>query len=346
MTTVSTPPLAPLTDRVAAPSQVPLPDAALGLAWGPLGPDDAADLHGLVAAVEEADRAPARMAPEEVAELFEGAWRDLALDTLGGRDADGVLRAYADVDTAPGDRSVVRAFVRGGVHPDWRRRGVGTALLAWSQARARQLLAASGKELPARIALYADDSAAATVALLERSPFTPARYYTDMRRDLAVPLPQPRALDGVRLEPWSPERDESVRVAHNEAFSDHWGSEPRTAEQWTQHRSMFAPGWSVVAVDTASDEVVGYALSGRYEQDWPVVGYSSGYTELLGVRRPWRGRGLAVALLVAVMEAYRADGMQFAELGVDTANPSGAHGLYASLGYEAYHSSTMWSIEL
>ena len=46
------------------------------------------------------------------------------------------------------------------------------------------------------------------------------------------------------------------------------------------------------------------------------------------------------------MAAYRADGMEYAELGVDTANQSGAHGLYAGLGYAVFHSSTMFSIEL
>jgi hypothetical protein len=46
------------------------------------------------------------------------------------------------------------------------------------------------------------------------------------------------------------------------------------------------------------------------------------------------------------MAAYRADGMDMAELGVDTANQSGAHRLYEGLGYAVFHSSTMFSIEL
>ena len=93
-------------------------------------------------------------------------------------------------------------------------------------------------------------------------------------------------------------------------------------------------------------EVAGYLLSGRYEHDWPVIGYKAGYTDLLGVRRAWRGRRLARALLATVMAAYQADGMDFAELGVDTANQSGAHRLYEGLGYAVFHSSTLFSIEL
>ncbi len=53
-----------------------------------------------------------------------------------------------------------------------------------------------------------------------------------------------------------------------------------------------------------------------------------------------------MSILAEVMRAYRADGMEYAELTVDTANPSGAHGLYASLGYEVSHGEVMYSIEL
>ena len=87
-------------------------------------------------------------------------------------------------------------------------------------------------------------------------------------------------------------------------------------------------------------------MSGRYEQDWAVLGYTTGYTDTLGVRRAYRGRRLAPALLAASMAAFRADGMQYADLDVDTENPSGAHSLYARLGYEVTHGSAMYSIEL
>ncbi|WP_309135349.1 GNAT family N-acetyltransferase [Cellulomonas sp.] len=346
MTDTSTAPApAPLAQRVAAPARLDPPDPALGLAWRPLTVADAPELERLVQLVEEADGQPFRTSAEELAEELSAQWRDLDRDTLVGLDADGVMRAWAQVDSAPGDTRVVRAFVSGGVHPLWRGRGIGRALVAWLEGRARQVLAASGKELPARIAAYLEDTAPASARLYQAAGFTPVRYYTEMRRPLQAALPDVPAVEGVRVVPWSEELDDAVRLAHNEAFADHWGSEPRTPEQWQQHRAMFAPSWSFVAV--ADDgEVVGYTLSGRYEQDWAVAGYSSGYTELLGVRGVWRGRGVAVALLATAMRAFAADGIEYAELGVDTENPSGAHGLYARLGYEVVHSSTMYSIEL
>ncbi|WP_448060279.1 N-acetyltransferase family protein [Cellulomonas hominis] len=343
---MTTEPLPPIAVRAQAPTTPTVPDPGLGLTWGPLSPADAPELAALVAVIEAADAQPTRTSPPEVAEWFDGDWKDHARDTLAGRDAAGAMRAWAQVRTAPGDTNVVRAFLGGGVHPDWRGRGVGRALVAWMDGRARQLLAASGKELPARLAAFLRQDDTAGLRLYTAAGFAPVRYYAEMRRPLDGGVPDVGVPDGIRIVAWSDELDEQVRLAHNEAFADHWGSEPRTPESWAIERSMFAPQWSRVAVDELTGEVAGYAVSGRYEHDWPVAGYSSGYTELLGVRRRWRGRGLAVSILAEVMRAYRADGMEYAELTVDTANPSGAHGLYASLGYEVSHGEVLYSIEI
>lgn len=338
--------LTPIAVRAAAPTAPPLPSPDLGLLWRPATPADAPELYTLVAAIEEADAAPFRVSAEEVVEMFDGDWKDHARDTLLGLDPDGTLRAWAQTTMFPGDERVVRVFLAGGVHPERRGRGIGSALVAWLEGRGRQQLAESGKDVPGRLAAYLEDDMTVAHALYVAAGFRPARYYSEMRRPLGADVPELSVPAGLRVVPWSADLDEQVRLAHNEAFADHWGSEPRTPDAWAQGRSMFAPTWSFVALDDATGEVAGYLLSGRFEQDWPVAGFTSGYTDLLGVRRAWRGRGLAVALLVAAMRAYAADGMQYAVLGVDTENPSGAHGLYASLGYEVMHGSTMLSIEL
>ena len=182
--------------------------------------------------------------------------------------------------------------------------------------------------------------------MLEAAGFTATRWYTEMRRDLSLEIPQV-ALSSSRLsvEPWDPALDDAVRRAHNDAFKGQWGAELHTPETWVQGRTYFAPSWSFVALDRTSDraQVAGYLISGRYEGDWPAQGWTEGYTEILGVRTEWRGMRVATALLTAAMRAYAADGMEYAGLGVDFSEPGGNYGLFGQLGYEPTRGSLLFT---
>jgi mycothiol synthase len=362
--------IAPLAERAAAPASLPVPTAG-GLAWRAAVPADAPALLELQNAILAAEGAPYRLSLAEVEESFGSPMRDDAADTLVGIDADGVPRAFGSVGAPPGDTTLVRTYLEGGVHPNRQGEGIGRELLAWQVARARQVLAGSGKDAPARIMGFAEDDAPESRHhLFTRAGFDALRFYHELLRDLrpgTPPVPDV-ALDGsLRLVPWSAALDEPTRLAHNDAFRDHWGSQPQSPEQWLHGRSEFAPEWSFVVVDDAPDVdavladtdaetaaalrdgaplVVGYQLAAKYAEDFPVRGFTFGYTDILGVRRTYRGRGIGVAALAAGMRAFAADGMEFASLGVDTANPSGAYGLYARLGYEKDTGSRLYAIDL
>ena len=337
----------PIAVRADAPAVLDLPPAHLELVWRPLHATDATAMHALMAVIEDHDRMHTRHSYAEVLELLTGPGIDLEHDGLAGIDEDGTMRAYALVEIDD-DAGVLRAVLRGGVHPGWRGRGIGRAVLAWKEGRARQRLAASGTELPARMTVMVEDQARDHRSLYAAAGFSPIRWYSAMRRDLSAPVPRREMPDGVRLSAWSPDLDEQVRVAHNEAFADHWGCGPQSTSSWAQHESAFAPEWSWVAVDSSGPrpEVVGYLMSARYEQDWPALGYTCGFTNAVGVRPLWRGRGVASALLVAAMTSYRDAGLAYACLRVDTANASGAGNLYAALGYTPTHGYVMYSVEI
>lgn len=337
-----------LGERAQAPAVLPYPPASLGLRWRPLTAADVDAVAALFARTERFDNVPFRTTPEEAREFVAGARKDPLRNTIGGFDAEGELRAHGFVHLSPGDGRIVRALLDGGVDPTWRRRGVGSALLAWQAARARQLLASTGRDVPGRIATYVEEGFDDKAAIVTAAGFVPRRYYTDMRRDLSLPIPEVSLRDGLVLVPWTPERDEAVRLAHNEAFADDWGSAPHTPESWVEARASFAPEWSFVVLDRSNDRspVAGYLLSERYEQDWPSLGYTEGYIDVLGVRRPWRGRRVATVLLTAAMRAYAADGIEYAGLGVDTDNPTGAVGIFAALGFEPTRGSAMYCLEV
>jgi ribosomal protein S18 acetylase RimI-like enzyme len=366
------PTVTPIAERAAPPATLTVPTAGR-LIWRAATREDAPTWLALRNHIARADAEPYVETLEEIEEIFEGAWRDMEADSLLGFDDDGALVAWAQVDLPPGDVTEVRAFCWGGVRPDRRGEGIGRELLAWETGRARQLLAVSGKDVPGRIGVFAEDDAPASKhRLYERAGFEVRRYYSDLARPLtgpdAQPVPDVELSGSLRLVPWSRDLDEATRLAHNDAFRDHWGSQPQTREQWAQ-RAGFAPEWSFVVIDDAPDVdallaspdtdadtaaalrageplVAGYELAARYTEDFAVRGYSFGYTDILGARRAYRGRRIALAALAAGMRAFAADGMQYAALDVDTANPSGAHGLYASLGYVKTSGSRMFSIEL
>lgn len=161
-----------------------------------------------------------------------------------------------------------------------------------------------------------------------------------MRRSLDEPPPRAQPPDGVRIVGWSPELDERVRVAHNEVFADHWGSEPREPEEWRRRGGAIVPRWSLVALDARDGEIAGYVVS--RESVAPGVAR----TDLFGVRRSWRGHGLAAALLTAALDAYRSDGTEHATLEVDADNPSGAYEWYRRFGYWLVRSQILYTVEI
>ncbi len=364
--------LAPISERAEAPATLPAITAG-GLRWRPATTDDADAILVLSNTMHEADGAPYRETIDEVRADLEAPWRRLDTDTLLGFDDAGELRATAMIETPPGDESTVRTYCFGGVHPERRGEGIGRQLFAWQVARARQIIAATGRDLPARIAAFAEDDAPVPLhRLYAHAGLEARRFYSDLKRPVggdAPLIPRVELTGSLRLVPWSAELDDAARLAHNDAFRDHWGSEPQTMAQWTKNRSEFAPEWSFLVVDEQPDVealladprtdastaqalrdgrpiVAGYAMSSRYDADFPVRGYSFGYTDVLGTRRAYRGRKAALAALAASMQAFADAGMDAAVLDVDTENPSGAQGLYASLGYVKEHGSRMYSIEL
>lgn len=346
----STSELATLSQRVPLRTLPQLP-TDLGLTWRCLTPDDAPKLSQLITLIEEHDDAPFRTSLEETRELFDGDWKNLSTDTIGGVSEAGELLAYGLLHTPPGDDSHTRVFLDGGVHPSVREIGIGQAVVNWLSARAHNMLREKDTTFPGRIAAFLQDNAHHNWVLFENAGFTARRFYKSLQRDVRTPIADVELPEHLKLVPYSMDLDNAVRLAHNDAFRDHWGSQPQTQESWVQGRSQFQPSWSFVVLDESivggSEEpvVAGYILVNKYEQDWEAFGHSSGYIDMLGVRRVNRGQRIALALLTKVVSTLRDAGIEFAELDVDSENPSGAFGMYSFLGFEVTSSSRMYSIE-
>lgn len=338
----------PLSERAQAPTEVPVLPENLGLSWKALTKRDANNFHLLVSYIEEADDLLYRSTTEESTDRLLSAGAGSEGNMVGGFDPEGNLQAFAGVRRAPEDEGSVRVFLDGNVSPEYRRKGIGSALLDWQLARARQLLAESHRCVPGRIVANAEENLPDSVHMLVSRGFRPQRWYFDLRRDLSIEIPTVALEHNLEIVPWSEELDEQCRLAHNDAYEIHWGSEPSSPETWAQDRRYLIPEWSFLALDKSSDraKVVGYLLSGRYEQDWESLGWTEGYIDMLGVRQQWRNRGIATALVSHAMAVYKQDGIEYAAVGVDASAPSKTYGLFSTLSFEPIRSETMFTIEI
>jgi mycothiol synthase len=98
---------------------------------------------------------------------------------------------------------------------------------------------------------------------------------------------------------------------------------------WTTKRDNFEPTLWFLALD--GEDIAGFSLCRQDDTD-----PSAGYVAMLGVRRPWRRRGLGEALLLHAFAAFRARGYTRATLGVDASSPTGATRLYERAGMRVY----------
>ena len=330
-------------------TNIPLPHAD-GLVFRPPLIGDVDAWLGLVKRIAAFENAPWHAQRSELEAALADPGNPVAENALVGVDADGVLRAYAGVSKNPaGDK----ANVQGGVDPLWRRRGVGAALLAWQEAQAAARFAvdnalvldnvqAPDPRVP-KVRNHVEEDNVGQRALLAGAGYSVVRYYSQMQRPL-LDLPAVQAPEGITITPLTDELSEAVRLAHNEAFADHWGSEPRTQERWAveMRHEHLRQDLCTVAVDSTTGEVAGYQLVTVDPGDLRPGHGGEGYTELLGVRREWRGRGIAPALLADAMTRFVQAGLDRAALDVDTENPSGALRLYESMGYQPVRRSMVW----
>jgi GNAT superfamily N-acetyltransferase len=236
------------------------------------------------------------------------------------------------------------------LEPTWRRHGIGRAMLRTLEARIaeldREARASDGATAPAPrrfIQSEAEGHDGGREALLLSEGFEPIRFnFTMVRPDLEdqrdAPLP-----DGLEIREVRPEHLRAIWEADQEAFRDHWGMGPSSeadyqeflSDRMTNDSTLWRIAWD-------GDQVAGQVRSFINEEENRIYGRKRGWVESISVRRPWRHRGLARALIAASFPLLRARGMTEGALGVDTENPSGALRVYESMGFRPVSKETIY----
>jgi mycothiol synthase len=228
----------------------------------------------------------------------------------------------------------------GYVHPEFHGLGIGSMMLRTLEMRARKEmeLAEPDVRVYLRNGVVATDAAACE--LHENEGYKAIRYLWHMEIEVRNVPQVPILPDGVELRPFIPEeQNRAVYEAHEEAFSDHWGHVRGSFEDWNHHmfeRKDVDPSLCFIAWD--GDQIAGYSLC-RYRME-------SGWVGSLGVRRPWRRRGLGEALLLHSFNEFYKRGTKTVGLGVDAQNPTGATRLYQKAGMHVASESVIYEKEL
>ena len=219
------------------------------------------------------------------------------------------------------------------VHPDASGRGLSSWLVARGEERA---LVVSSRTL--RLGALAENAAAER--LFAAQGYREARHYFTMRINLDHELELPVWPDGIGVATFRPEDARAVHAALNEAFAEEWGWHSAPFEEWREHR-LEAPHTDVTLwfIAWEGDEVAGVA---RCEDNRD----GGGWVGAIGVRKPWRGRGVGRALLLHAFAEFGRRGDPHVGLGVDAENPTGATRLYESVGMRMIKEDVIFEKEL
>lgn len=328
MPDMSNPSTKPSGTGVTVPGAPPLP----GLGFRHLaGASDAAAVTRLRQACALADNSTELPSEEDIAAslrhpLFTDPERDFLL-----AEVDGLLVAM-QWTTARVIAGVFVGGLHGYVHPDWRRRGLGGALLAYGERHARQTVPPEARALPGAWQAEASAEQTGAVALFRSRGYAPFRFAYDMIRDLTEPIPSLPLPPGIEIRPARPEHYRAIWEAERESFSGNWGYTPWPEENYQHFLAYPHYDPALWRIAWEGDQVVGMVLGFVNAEENAAFGRSRGYTEDIAVRQAWRRKGIASALLAESLRALRGRGLSQAALGVDAENPR-ALSLYQGLGF-------------
>ena len=253
-------------------------------------------------------------------------------------EIDGQVVAYSRVTWWVVAHSQERIYMSFGfVHPEWRRKGIGRAMLHHNQNRLREIAAGHPQDGSRSFESLANNHQEGARAMLGKEGYQVIRRaYAMVRPDLEnipdLPLPA-----GLETRPVHADQYHQVWEAFQDAFRDHWGYSQQQEEDYQAWLGLseFQPELWQVAWE--GDEVAGFILNFINHGENEEYQRKRAYTEGIGVRRAWRRRGLARALLARSLAMHRRLGMTEAALNVDTESLRGANVLYESMGFRPVH---------
>jgi GNAT superfamily N-acetyltransferase len=261
---------------------------------------------------------------------------------------EGELVGYIEVWTT--HDVPVHPWVWGRVDPDYEGLGIGTYLLEWAEERCKQVLDIVPKT--ARVSFYSGslENYKPSNDLLSGYGMELIRHNFRMVIHMKNAPPKPVWPEGITLRTYDYPNEAFSRAifeADDEAFQDHFGyvegdldKEYKRYMHFFTNSETFDPDLWFIAMD--GEEIAGISLC----QKWVQGHKDMGWVASLAVRRPWRNRGIGLALLQHSFRVFWGRGYKKVGLGVDASNLTGALNLYKKAGMEVDRQFNLYEKEL
>lgn len=286
-----------------------------------------ADLHAVAKLIYEVSEADGDITVAVTPEELEHEWHTEGFnpetDAFLVETQDGRVVGFQDFYNV---KNHAHLTIDGYVHPGFKGMGIDRALMERAEARAREEMKLAAPDLRVYIRSTMDGKDEPAISLHKEMGYAAVRYFWRMEITLDEMPTIPPFPEGIELRPFDKEaHSRLVWQADNEAFSEHWGSHGSTFEEWAFRKfekPEFDPNLWIVAWD--GDQIAGFSQN-RYRM-------GIGWVGTLGVRKPWRKKGLGLTLLKHSFADFYKRGMKTVGLGVDASNSTGATRLYERAG--------------
>ena len=263
---------------------------------------------------------------------------DLGSSSLGVFDARGALAAYATF-WATSD-TPVHPTVDWGVHPDFQGDELEKRLLKWAEDKTPEVIERCPPEARVSLRSGVHLGFAFEEQALAEAGFKPRRRWYDMEIEMTERPTPPPLPAGFSPRPYRPEADLPILVdVARDAFSDHFGHIEQPFEKslelfrhWLDNDPRFDPELVILAVDDGTGEAAGCLIGMTQDHRKP----DAGYVDTVGVRRAYRRRGLATAMLKQSFAQFWERGTTIVRLDVDGESLTNAVALYERVGMKVF----------
>ena len=326
-----------------------MPQVPAGLTARPVRADDVDRLAVLVGRIRALTRGPGGVDTESVRAkaVGIGSWtrRQVVVE-----DADGEIRAWASAHDRAAGRTDLELHVDRTDDDD----ALALALLDWLDRTAATI--ARGRDLDETLLeILADAGDEELQGWLAAHGHHRARRWLNMVRpvtpDERLPVREGVTVRHVRTHDLGDGTTmpvaEDLQAVHRvleRSFADHFNSYRESFGEFVQ-RLREDPGhrwdhWYLAVVEHEGEDLVAGALVSTVHPDGE--GGLASYIDYIGVDRRARGRGVAKALLATVVTEAAERGRSRIGLEVDADSPTGADGLYGSLGWRTRYVTESW----